>query len=386
MSYFEKDELFKSLYLDAIDKDLEENPVDYDFMDFTGLLFDNKLVLDVYSKEPQISEDDELDLLNYRGDIIGYFVFTDKPKVISDLSTCTADEILYIWSKYRKNGVLQERFLCDFLVIEKEYFNNYYENHYETSSLWGGYKHTEREFIEYKKTQELRLPESKIFFPTSINIFNSDMSVYSSNIYENFLKKYHQIELIFNLIFIKKLKSIDLESLKDIHSIYKSMNKSEFDAIFYIISSYITNKVKYLKIFEIAYFNHQDIYNEIFHNYEKDSNPLSDSILRDKFHLFLTKATQSNPLSAEDYFDIAKEKEIKFKIKYDDFSNFIYKFLSYTIYRIRCSIAHNKLGEFMFTMDQDHLDFMVDVGLPLIRETVIDVFSNQSFKEIFEQD
>lgn len=40
----------------------------------------------------------------------------------------------------------------------------------------------------------------------------------------------------------------------------------------------------------------------------------------------------------------------------------------------------------MFTMDQDHLDFMVDVGLPLIRETVIDVFSNQSFKEVFEQD
>lgn len=384
MSYFEKDEMFKSLYLDAIDKDLEDNPVDYNFMDFIGLLFDNKLVLDIYSKEPQISEDSELDLLNYSDDIIGYFVFTDKSKLISNFSTCTADEILYIWSKYRKNGVLQERFLCDFLVIKKEYFNNYYENHYETSSLWGGYKHTEREFIEYKKTQELRLPESKIFFPTSINIFNSDMSVYSSNIYENFLKKYHQIELIFNLIFIKKLKDIDLDNLKDIHSIYKSMNKSEFDAIFYIISSFITNKVKYLKIFEIAYFDHRDIYNEIFHNYEKDSNPLFDITLRDKFHLLLTKATQSNPLSTEDYFDIAKEKEIKFKIKYDDFSNFIYKFLSYTIYRIRCSIAHNKLGEFMFTMDQDHLDFMVDVGLPLIRETVIDVFSNQSFKEVFE--
>lgn len=383
MIFLEKDEEFKSLYLDAIDKELEESPVDYEFLSFTGLLFDNKLVLDVYSKESQIPEDG-LNLLDCNNRVIGYFVFTDKSKQISNFSTCTADEILYIWNKYRKSGVIYERFLCDFLVIEKDFFNNYYENYYETSSLWGGYKHTEREFIEYKKVQEIRLPESKIFFPTSINSFNSDMSVYSSNIYENFLKKYHQIELIFNLIFIKKLKTIDLENLKEIHSIYKSMNKSEFDAIFYIISNYVTNKVKYLKIFEMAYFEHNDIYNEIFHNYEKDSNPLSDSTLRDKFHQFLTKVAQSTPLSEEDYFNIAQLKEIKFKNKAEDFSNFVYKFISYTIYRIRCSIAHNKLGEFMFTMDQDHLDFMVDIGLPLIREAVIDVFSNQSFKEIFE--
>lgn len=383
MIFSDKDEVFKRLYLEAIGKEVEESPTDYTFHDFVGLLFDNKLILDVYSKEPQITNE-ELDLLDSNDQIIGYFVFTDKSKTISDFSICTADEILYIWNNYRKKGVIYDRFLCDFLVIQKSFFNNYYENYYETSSLWGGYKHTERECIEYKKIQKIRLPESKILFPTSINSFNSDMSVYSSNIYENFLKKYHQIELIFNLIFIKKLKNIDLESLKDIHSIYKSMNKSEFDAIFYIVSNYITNKVKYLEIFKKSYFNYYVVYNEIFHTYEKDSNPLSDSILRDKFHDFLTEVAQSNPVSEDDYFQIAKKPNIKFKNKADDFSNFLYKFISYTIYRIRCSIAHNKLGEFMFSMEQDHLNFMVDIGLPLIRETVIDVFSNQSFKEIFE--
>ena len=48
---------------------------------------------------------------------------------------------------------------------------------------------------------------------------------------------------------------------------------------------------------------------------------------------------------------------------------------SYWIYRIRCSIAHHKIGEYLFSWKDEN--FIVDFGEPLLREVVIQCLKNE---------
>lgn len=379
----DKDTFFRDQYISALGENVTCQMNPYIYKDFSGLEFDNKIILNIYSMEVHLLNSDIINIKNHDNTYIGYIDLAKHVK-IENYHDLNCDRILYIWNYYRKTGKNLTEFPSNFLIIQKNYFEQYYDNHLKTSSLWGGFKHDEMQISSFSPVIEIFLPENPIVFPTLTNEATSNSSVYTNHIYDVFLKKYHQLELVFNLIFVKQIQKIEnFNDLKKIHTIYKNMNKDEIDSIIYLFSTFCSEnkKIKIMKIIMFGFDNYPDICEELLFEYGKDSNPIKTEDLKLKFLSFIQKCNQDNPSNLSDYRQISKE--LKFKTTTLEFDTFINKFICYVIYRIRCSIAHSKLSEFIFSLEQDHLNFMTDIALPLIRETVTDIFSNPEFNNLF---
>jgi hypothetical protein len=102
---------------------------------------------------------------------------------------------------------------------------------------------------------------------------------------------------------------------------------------------------------------------EIFIRFGKEKNSnfyLTDSI---KYNALLSDADAfTNPNSVKTHTNIQPT----------DYPKFIHTITSYWIYRIRCSIAHFKIGEYILTRDKE--DFIVEFAEPLIKEVLIQFY------------
>jgi hypothetical protein len=105
--------------------------------------------------------------------------------------------------------------------------------------------------------------------------------------------------------------------------------------------------------------NHQNIALEIFYKFGKTSNPLKSEI----------DFSKVVPFGFEE--NILKSKSISFHANHP---KFIKHLASYWIYRIRCCIAHNKIGEYILSHSEE--EFIAEFAEPLIKEVII-----QSFKK-----
>ncbi|MDC5052666.1 hypothetical protein OHW28_06640, partial [Acinetobacter baumannii] len=84
-------------------------------------------------------------------------------------------------------------------------------------------------------------------------------------------------------------------------------------------------------------------------------------------------------------FNAAIHKDVAFAQsgKKEEFIKNIKRINAYWIYRIRCSIAHTKLGEFIFEYNQENHEFIYEYANNLIKRTILCIFSNQNFKSLF---
>lgn len=386
MIYTDKDEHFKKLYDDSLgDEDISCDVISsYCHNEINRMVFDKKIILEVKSFDSYISKDNNIKIKDSDGNEIGYIVFVNKGiKVVDNLDVFTCDEILFIWGFYRDKGILPDSLDVDILVLNKNYIELYLTKYYETSSLWGGFIHEDRVLKLCFDKNDIFLPRNKIRFPTTINEINSYQSVLSANIYDNFLKNYHQLELVFNFIFIMKLKKTEISNIKDVNAIYKNILKEEIESINYMVSNFTSSKLEYIKLIVKSFVDYKTISDEIFHDYGKESNPLKDMGLRDRFVDFINECNANDFNTFQEYEDLAKSK--RFKSNKDELTKFTNNFTSYMIYRIRCSIAHNKISEFIFMPNDDaHFKFMADISMPILKQVVIDVFSNSEFNSIFD--
>lgn len=55
--------------------------------------------------------------------------------------------------------------------------------------------------------------------------------------------------------------------------------------------------------------------------------------------------------------------------------SFILAIATYWIYRIRCSIAHHKIGEYMMGYDDE--EFVVEFAEPLLKEIILESFKRK---------
>ena len=59
----------------------------------------------------------------------------------------------------------------------------------------------------------------------------------------------------------------------------------------------------------------------------------------------------------------------------EEYSKLIIDIAVYWIYRIRCSIAHNRIGEYVMSIDDE--EFVVNVVEPLLKEVLIQLFKKK---------
>lgn len=254
------------------------------------------------------------------------------------------------------------------LLIHASQVSEYIANYMDGCELWGGFSHQEQARNENLIVEEIKAYKG-IRYPTDEQKNKILDSVHSNNSFDRFLKKYQLIELLYDYILIARLRTID-PSLSHFRHTMNSYTKDECETLKEIINQYVDEPSKYLSVLYDAS-NYEDVVLDIFKKHSKDSNPLKDDTNWGRFWL----AVKSQKLSSA---DMVGSMEYRFhKDCHKDITHYnkaLNNIVAYWIYRVRCSIAHYKIGEFIFS--SEHEEFVVKIVEKLLDEVLFQIFSN----------
>lgn len=293
----------------------------------------------------------------------------------------TASVFSYIKNNYRDNEeptLLPDDFeavgyeiLKPILLIHAAQVHDYISNYMDGCELWGAFSHKEPTRNRGSAVDVITAYKG-IRYPTDEQKNKILDSVSSNNSFDRFLKKYQLIELLYDYILIARLRTID-SSLSHFRHTLNAYNKDECDTLKELINCYVTDHTRYLDILYEAP-NYEDVILDIFKKHSKESNPLKDDTNWDRFW----HAIKSHKLSHPDMADL-QYRFIKDGNKEPIYKKTMNNIISYWIYRVRCSIAHYKIGEFIF--NNEHEEFIVKIAEKLLDEVLYQIFSSQELHD-----
>jgi hypothetical protein len=269
------------------------------------------------------------------------------------------------------------KFKKSYVLIEKSKYDDYLENYKDGSAIWGGFIHdVGREVRKFEYPQVLSI-KHKMSIPIELQRQKLQSAVQSSTVFDRFLKKYQLLELLYDYNCVLKLR-MERSSLDTFQSIMSSYSKSELPALKSLVKDYVVSAMPYFNILENSE-SYKDTVKLIFQSHSKEGNPVKSE---DNFNHFWYLIKEGG--LAGDVVDVklfAKTLHGKYKnIQTRD--EFILELVCYWIYRIRCSIAHTKLGEYIFKPEDD--EFLINVGEPLVDQVILDIYSNDELKKHIE--
>ena len=251
-------------------------------------------------------------------------------------------------------------FSNNYLVIKEQFYLEYVEKFMTESALWGNFFHGNPDInIETYKVDITEIKISQAKFDTSIFLENSVRAILQPFAFERYLKFYHLLELRFDVDVIKRIKLLDLETnTKAIGELLNDYKNKEFNRLLDILENYCT-----------------DI-DSITERLNKVSSFYDIAI--DIFYRFGT-GKENNPLKEEALFAIISQSGFDEQILINNgfhyqrnYRGFILKLAAYWIYRVRCSVAHNKIGEYILTKTQEN--FIADFAEPLLKQVLLQCF------------
>lgn len=176
---------------------------------------------------------------------------------------------------------------------------------------------------------------------------------------ERFLSSYHLLELQFNTIIVSKITGLGSD-LNGVNRIFSQFGTKELPRLKWIlkescvdwigIACALDNISRYLSNAKKCFFD-----------FEEEGGPiprykvLVDLIGNGGFTVDALNLTLS----------------INSQLR-GDFNGFVCDVASRWIYKIRCSVAHRKIGEYIISSNDD--EFIENFGRPLLRELLIQVF------------
>ncbi|MFN0203045.1 MAG: hypothetical protein ACKVTZ_16085 [Bacteroidia bacterium] len=282
------------------------------------------------------------------------------------------------------NQKMQPRLSCDYLVLKKEFYNEYKANYYGSAPLWGSFFHLNEHILQPKsisKTEIKAIPNLSLsqteYHPEAVI-----RAIQQPFVFERFLKKYHLLELLFDYQLAKDIQNLSIQTeLKEIIALTQSYKKEDIERLKTIVKKHCLNTdtfVPYLNLLR----NFKKQTEGIFFLHEKSSNPVKEEFAA--FFAFIDKEnsfeldeikklnktiTQINV--AEDNQKYLEQQANQLK----SYQKFLLDFATYCIYRIRSSVAHHKVGEYLMTNDDE--DFMLQFAEPLLDTVLVQCFQNQ---------
>jgi hypothetical protein len=258
------------------------------------------------------------------------------------------------------------RFRKDYVVLEQKHLNKYKKRFAKGSTLWGGIVHDQpghsRSARKMKMTELLLRPNVKL--PTPIHKEMIARTVLQDDMLEKWLSMYQVLELSFDLHVVNRIKELK-DNLKEIGHILSEYSSNELNLLKNLLHTKCKDTVKILaamnKLFDAS--EYLKTAEEIFQDYGKDGNPLKESASWQR----LFRPSKPTPLS------IAAIKKIYPKKTPEELNEFAINLCAYWIYRIRCCLAHRRIGEYVITSADE--EFMHVVMEPLLREVLLQVFS-----------
>lgn len=296
----------------------------------------------------------------------GTIIFTKNEQI--EIASMTEFEFLsFLTESDNKDDYDLEsyEYKYDYLLIKSNFLNEYLEKYGETSALWGGFSHAlnqESPTTRYKKViTKLEIGnELKAF--DSYSYESCTRAVEQPYAFERFLKLYHLLELQFDYFLIEKIKNLEIpEDSNKIGKLLQEYSHSELIRLTAIIEHHCTDIARLERMLE-GVCGFKSIAEDMFINFGKSEKKLHliDVInFRDVLNGGSFTSTQIASFRMNWY-------------KPTEHIKFIIGLTSYWIYRIRCSIAHNKIGEYLLSWNDEN--FIVEFGEPLLKEVLMQCF------------
>lgn len=327
-----------------------------------NVVIDGKVAIPVYAVDSSLPDNIDLEIFDETGTFIAMLCFCRQLGEI-DIGALTAWQSVAYWTAIARDQY-QQRFVfdCDYVVIDERYFNTYTNRMKDSAALWGGFSH-DIPTVPIKRQTSQIIAKQGIIFPTQFHKQQALHAVEASHPFDRFLKMYHQLELLFDWVIVKRIQGMgaDLAGIAQVMSRYTS---GDLPSLKTLLNEYLHSPDKIWSAMR-AIDLHIVTATEMFQNFNKDGNPLKESANWKKICDALKAGDYQNAISGA---LLAKDKAVANKIIYDT--------SAYWLFRSRCSIAHNRIGEFILT-DAD-ATFVLQFSEPLLYEVVAQVLSNPS--------
>jgi hypothetical protein len=298
--------------------------------------------------------------------VYGYLVFTKcKGEIVIDQMNDFEFTSFLTFSDFANYTDSSFKFDTDYLLVKENFFIDYISDYEKTSMLWGGFAHSLNGGAPISR-HKMIIPNIEI--GDKLKDFNTYSyescirAIEQPYAFERFLKLYHLLELQFDYFIINKIQSLTIPA--DSNRIGKILNEyshKEIDRLTEIIGHYCTNITKLEQLLSnISAFT--TIAEDMFMNFGKSNG---------QYHLSdITKFRYA--VSGSDFTSTYLYNGKVHSNTTIDHDKFIIGITSYWIYKIRCSIAHNKIGEYILSWNDEN--FIVEFGEPLLKEVLMQCF------------
>lgn len=356
----------KQLIQDDFLEDFEES--DIEIIDNNIFALNNYIPLIVEEIAAFYDKEEDSVLKDSGGNVIGYLCFSRR---VNDFTEFTDVQLVAYLANNIKSAFESGEYIIskDYVVLKKEYYSQYIEKYYDSAPVWGGFSHTTVQNAYQINVDSIVVRETSL--PTEYHKESVVRAIQQPYAFERFLKTFHLLELLFDYDLIMEIKSLP-EELKGLSTLLKEFNKrdelSRLNKVIIKRKSKIDFVLLEKNISKVL--NHLDKAKEIFFEYGKEGNPIPS----DEKKLGVEKFNEI--ISRNDPFQIDNLKQtMKGLNSQEKYEKFLLELSTYWIYRIRCSIAHYKIGEYLMSYDDE--EFIVNFIEPILKQIVLDCFDNQ---------
>ena len=266
------------------------------------------------------------------------------------------------------------RFNRSYIYIKKEFYEEYCNCYRDGAAIWGGFIHENTLSVQtYSSPAEITL-DRILNIPTDIQKDKLKSAVLSQNAFDRFLKKYQMLELMYDYNCVLKLRTVD-EGLSNFREIMSEYSNSELPSLKSLAKDYVGDISPYITIIHSDFISNIQLSEKIFQIEAKDGNPFK----KGEWNKFIQLVESSNL----DYTSgLQKRRSISYKhsLDVDSYSKLILDIVCYWLYRIRCSIAHFKLGEYILGHSEEK--YLIEFCEPLLDQLVSDIYSNEQLKKM----
>lgn len=306
------------------------------------------------------------DVLDQSNNLLGVLCFTQKQSEVTLISLSEWELVAYLTEIDVQQYNLPYRFRKDYFVVEASRYKEYKEDYMQGSPLWGTFLHEPTTLVLVGKQRVIShisaYPGLKL--PTDHHREALSRAITSGHNYDRFLKFYHQLELLFDLIVVRKIQKLgdDISGFPQIISRYES---GDLPRLKRLLNDYCLFPEALGKIMEKGV-HYESEATTIFDIFIKDGHPIGKNNDPTKYWQML-KAGVSE----------AEAKKIG-KSNTQQYHQFLCDLCAYWIFRIRCCIAHNKIGEYLLTDLNE--EFVLEVVEVLLIEAICQILSNSDFQ------
>ncbi|XEC95069.1 hypothetical protein AB6A23_00280 [Paenibacillus tarimensis] len=305
-------------------------------------------------------------IIDSSGAEIGYLCYQRKAEFITELTDVQLVAYLRDITIVEYNSGLIN-ISKNYVVIHADKLDEYQTVYMKTAPVWGNFSHAINTNAATKRTID-SIKASKIKLPTEYHEESIMRAIQQPYGFERFLKTYHMLELLFDYDFISEIRSLP-DELKGLNSLLKEFNKrEELDRL----RKVITKRQSNLDFAELTallnkVIHYRDLAIEIFFEYGKETNPINSTEMKSSLDRFSDLLAKPEPFKYEDLRNVITHIN-----NMEKYHKFLIDISTYWIYRVRCSIAHYKIGEYIMKYEDEK--FVVDFMEPILKLIVTDCF------------